>query len=269
VRVISADRRELRLVVAIFVAATLLALLATAQAALWRAHEGQAVPWEGLLKARLADCYIYALFVPAIYRFARRFPLEGREWLKSVPLYLMAGLICALLKESLYVIVGNWFRPGVFVLPDILAEDYFSEVVTFWAMIGIAHAFIYYEDAQSAGQAPDHASAPFQTVDHLVVRERSAFRRVRVEEIDWIDAQGNYARLNTPGGRYLIRETMAGLESRLGERFVRVHRRVIVNRERIVSIAPKSHGEYLVLLRCGATVASGRSYNEKLRRLLD
>lgn len=265
VRAISSDRRGLRLAAVIFLAATLLALLATAQAAFWRAHEGEAIPWLGLLKARLADCYIYALFVPAIYQLARRFPLDRENWLRSVPAYLLAGLVCALLKEMLYVMVGNWFRPGIFVLPDILAEDYLSEVVTFWALIGMAHAFILYETAQRIGDAPAAVAPP---VGHLIVRDRGAFRRVRVDEVDWIDAQGNYARLNTAGGRYLVRETMTGLERRLGERFVRVHRRAIVNRDRIVRLEPRTHGEYLIVLCCGAAIASGRSYNDRLRRLL-
>jgi hypothetical protein len=255
---------QLLILVAIAGTATLLALLTTAQAGAALAYDGESVPWNGLLRARLVDWYAYAIFVPALWRLARRFPIDAARWQRSLPLYLLLGLPIALAKEAIYVAVGEYFRPGVFSLPNILAEDLSSEVVTAWLLIGVVHALAFRQ--ARPGKAPTTGES--ETVDHLAVRDRGAYRLVRIAEIEWIDSQGNYARLVTPHGRYLLRETMGALERRLAPGFVRVHRRLLVNRDRIERIEPRSHAEYWLHLKCGQRLASARSYNEQIRRLL-
>ena len=92
---------------------------------------------------------------------------------------------------------------------------------------------------------------------------------VRAEEIDWVDAAGNYIRLHAAGREHLIRATMKGLESRLDpERFVRVHRSAIVNIDRVASLEPYFHGEYVVTMRDGSKLTSSRSHSGRLRALL-
>jgi LytTr DNA-binding domain len=259
--------QQLQILAAIAGAATALALLTTAQAGAALAYEGESVPWNGLLRARLVDWYAYAIFVPALWRLARRFPIAPRGWQKSLPLYLLLGLPVAIAKEAIYTAIGNVFRPGVFSLPNILAEDLSSEVVTAWALIGLVHAVAFYR-----ARAPhaDEAAQPCENepANHLAVRDRGAHRLVRIADIEWIDAQGNYARLVTPHGRYLVRETMAALERRLAPGFLRVHRRLLVNLAKVERIEPRSHAEYWLHLASGERLASARSYGERIRRLL-
>jgi two-component system, LytTR family, response regulator len=91
---------------------------------------------------------------------------------------------------------------------------------------------------------------------------------VRVEDVDWIDAAGNYARLHVGGRTHLVRETMTELESRLDpNRFVRVHRSIIVNVERVSTVEPYAHGEYVLTIRDGTRLASSRTYSARLRTL--
>jgi len=73
-----------------------------------------------------------------------------------------------------------------------------------------------------------------------------------------------------PGkGNYLIRETMANLESRLDPRlFVRVHRSWIVNISRVWEVQPWFHGDYVVLMHSGLRVTVGRAYRDRLETLL-
>ena len=93
---------------------------------------------------------------------------------------------------------------------------------------------------------------------------------VRAEDIDWIDAAGNYTALHVSGRKHLVRETMKSIESKLDPRkFVRVHRSAIINIDRLRKLQPYFHGEYVVTLQDGTTLTSSRGYSDRLRALLE
>jgi two-component system LytT family response regulator len=103
----------------------------------------------------------------------------------------------------------------------------------------------------------------------FVVRTGGKLIFVRTEDVDWMDAAGNYVRLHSGGRPYLVRETMKSIEARLNpEQFVRVHRSAIVNIDRVASLEPYFHGEYVVIMRDGAKLTSSRSHSGRLRALL-
>ena len=114
----------------------------------------------------------------------------------------------------------------------------------------------------------EHAAAR-QWLRWFVVRRGDRLSFVRAADVDWIDAEGNYARLHAGGKTHLVRETMKALEARLDpESFVRVHRSAIVNVDRIAHLEPYFHGEYVLTMTDGATLTSSRSYSARLRDLL-
>jgi two-component system LytT family response regulator len=103
----------------------------------------------------------------------------------------------------------------------------------------------------------------------LVARLGSAVSLVAVEEIDWIEARGNYAGVHVGRAVHLVREPLRSLEARLDpDRFARVHRSAIVNLERIATVEPYFHGEYVLTLRDGTRLTSSRTQSAKLRALL-
>lgn len=106
-------------------------------------------------------------------------------------------------------------------------------------------------------------------VERLAVRASGRIVFLKVDEVDWIDAQGNYARLHVPGRTYLLRETMSALEDKLDPaQFVRIHRSTIVNIERIRELEPMFAGEYMVILQDGTKLPSSRTYRDKLHQVL-
>jgi two-component system LytT family response regulator len=108
-----------------------------------------------------------------------------------------------------------------------------------------------------------------QRLDRLVVKSGGRVFFLRTEEIDWIEAAGNYVRLHLGEESHLFRETMNGMETRLdGRRFVRIHRSRIVNTERIKELQPWFNGEYVVILRNGTRLTLSRGYREKLQEQL-
>jgi len=91
---------------------------------------------------------------------------------------------------------------------------------------------------------------------------------LQLEELDYIEAAGNYARLHVGSQEYVIRETMAALEGKLPpNQFVRIHRSVIVNRTRIKELRPWFTGEYVVILTTGKELTLSRGYRDRLHLL--
>jgi two-component system LytT family response regulator len=105
--------------------------------------------------------------------------------------------------------------------------------------------------------------------ERFVVRDGHRVTFVAMDDVDWIDAAGNYVRLHAGGRAHLLRETMKAVEARLDpDRFVRVHRSAIVRLERIVAMEPYFHGEYVLTLADGTRLTSSRSHGARLRALL-
>jgi two-component system LytT family response regulator len=107
-------------------------------------------------------------------------------------------------------------------------------------------------------------------VDRLVVRSGARITFLRTEEVEWVDAEGNYVRLHVGKKSYLLRETMSGIEAKLDpERFIRIHRSTIVNIERIKSLETLFQGEYVVHLEDGTKLTSSRGYRDRLHALME
>lgn len=84
---------------------------------------------------------------------------------------------------------------------------------------------------------------------------------VDVDEVDRLEAAGNYVEVHSGARHHLVRETMASLEARLDPaRFVRVSRSSIVNADRVRELQPMFNGDFVVVLRDGTKVAGSRRY---------
>jgi two-component system LytT family response regulator len=103
----------------------------------------------------------------------------------------------------------------------------------------------------------------------LVRDARGGLYFVRADEIDWVDAQGNYVRLHAGGRAHLVRDTMKAFEAKLDPAtFVRVHRSAIVNLDRVQRLEPYAHGEYVITLRDGTRLRTSRAHSGRLQELL-
>ncbi|MGZ8379890.1 MAG: LytR/AlgR family response regulator transcription factor [Gemmatirosa sp.] len=103
----------------------------------------------------------------------------------------------------------------------------------------------------------------------FVVRDAKGLYFVRADEIDRVDADGNYVGLWAHGRRHLVRETMKGIEAKLDPaRFVRVHRSSIVNVDRVRRLEPWAHGEYVITMEDGTKITSSRTHGGRLQELL-
>jgi two-component system LytT family response regulator len=107
-------------------------------------------------------------------------------------------------------------------------------------------------------------------VKRLAVRSGGKTVFVDVEDVDWIEAAENYVELHAGGVRHLLHVTMNAIEKSLDPQiFLRIHRSIIVNLVRIKNMQSGAHGEYVITLKDGARLQSGRTYSSRLRALID
>ena len=106
-------------------------------------------------------------------------------------------------------------------------------------------------------------------IEALWVHRHREFVRVPVEEIDWIEGHGDYARIHGPHFTGLARTTLTSLEAQLDPtRFMRVHRSAICRKAAIVSLKRRATGAMAVLLANGEEAPVGRAFVPGLRALL-
>ena len=106
-------------------------------------------------------------------------------------------------------------------------------------------------------------------IDRVAVKVDGALRIVRLADVDWWETDGNYMRLHIGPKSQLVRMTASSLEAQLDPRqFVRIHRRFIVNMDRIVEIQPWFAGDAVVLLRGGAKLRLSRTHRDRLHSRL-
>jgi two-component system LytT family response regulator len=106
-------------------------------------------------------------------------------------------------------------------------------------------------------------------VERLVIKSAGRISFLKTDEVDWIEAAGNYVRLHVARESHMLRETMSAIEGKLDPgKFVRIHRGAVVNLERIKDLQPLFHGDHQVTLRDGSRLTLSRSYRENLKRVL-
>ncbi len=105
-------------------------------------------------------------------------------------------------------------------------------------------------------------------LERLLVEARGRIFFVKLDTVDWIEAERNYVRLHVGPESYLVRGTLTALQDRLDPaRFARVHRSHTVNLDRIQELIPWSHGEFIIVLRDGTRLPVSRRYRDRLPHL--
>jgi two-component system LytT family response regulator len=104
----------------------------------------------------------------------------------------------------------------------------------------------------------------------LTVKNGEAYEFVEIDAVDWAESANNYVQLHCGTKNYLMSETLNNLEKRLSPHgFVRVHRRHLVNPRRIVAVHRMLGGTFVLQLRNGARIGTGRQYKDMVRQLLN
>jgi two-component system LytT family response regulator len=116
--------------------------------------------------------------------------------------------------------------------------------------------------SQEDGGRGDSEGRPLR----VLVREGRRTRFVPLVDVDWFEADGNYIRVHAGGEKYRTRGTITAIEAALDPRqFVRIHRRVVVNMDRVREMSPLPGGDGLLVLGDGSTLRLSRTYRSRVR----
>jgi two-component system, LytTR family, response regulator len=159
---------------------------------------------------------------------------------------------------------------------EIAALDYLLKPVTqerfalaFERAVGRIRTQPHDETARQVVAMLDAVASPPRRLTRFAVRsgERTIF--VPVDDVDRIEAFQNYVRLHVGETTHLTHVPMNTIEGVLDpERFMRIHRSHVVNVQRISQLWTLAHGQYVIELRSGQRLQSGRTYGDKIRRVL-
>lgn len=107
-----------------------------------------------------------------------------------------------------------------------------------------------------------------QPIERFLVRQKDRVVVIPVEEVDWIEAAGDYVTLHAGRMHYHLRETMSRMEQRLDpQRFARIHRSTIVNLARVRELQPHLGRDYVAILADGTRLRLSRGHRDHVERL--
>lgn len=248
------------------------------------------------------DWMPWMILTPLLFRLTNRFPFGRRHWRSRLALHLaacaMALLLCHLWKEAIDpgFRAGPGGRPrpgGVSAGPPPSAQlgprpargPFFDlvhigtfQLPLYLMIICAAHAsFFYRQDRDRSAsltlylvtlRAGVTTAAASQTLSPTKFQVRNGQRTTFVspEEIDRIEADGNYAILHVGPRNHLLRATMSALEAELPEDFARTSRSSIVNLRRVQELQSIGNN-HCALLPEDARVAVTGSIRELQQRL--
>ncbi|HEV7993115.1 MAG TPA: LytTR family DNA-binding domain-containing protein [Gemmatimonadaceae bacterium] len=120
----------------------------------------------------------------------------------------------------------------------------------------------------SERNAPSKRTSSF--FERVAVKTDGVTRVMQIADVDWFETDGNYVRLHVGKSSFLIRSTATRLQEELDpERFARIHRRYLVNLDRVVGLEPWFGGDAVVVMRDGTKLRLSRNFRESfLARML-
>lgn len=136
---------------------------------------------------------------------------------------------------------------------DIEVTDYLLKPVTYVRFLKAV------KRAERNIEEANQAAAPAIDDSTVFIKSEGRLVKVRLDEIQWVEAQGDYVMIHTPEDRHMVHSTMKGMANKLPDQdFVRVHRSFIVRIDQIEDIEDAS----LVIGR--KVIPIGASYKSKL-----
>jgi two-component system LytT family response regulator len=125
-------------------------------------------------------------------------------------------------------------------------------------------------DAKRVPAVPEAAPAPGPDyADRIVLKADGALHFIKTRDVIWIEAQGDFVKVQTQGKTQLVRETLQSMEHKLdAAKFLRIHRSFLVNLEHVRKVEVALYGDYVVFMSDGSKLRLSRNYRSKLKALI-
>ena len=212
---------------------------------------------------------IFLLVVPlvVINDYFRRFAVGLRvlaHMLMTIPFSLIHVGAMVAIRKLWYSHMGSEYVFGDWQFE--LLYEYRKDVLTYFSILAVAFGyrlFVFRLKGEASYIAEEQSA---RLPERLLVRKLGKEFLVKLEDVEWIEAAGNYVNLHTQESVFPMRNTMANMEYSLPKaQFGRIHRSTIVNLNFVKEIQALETGDYTVTLRDGHTVNMSRRYRENFK----
>jgi len=219
------------------------------------------------------------MLIPAVAWYTRRFPLHWETWRRHLPWLVLGSVAFSLLhvlgmvalRELAYASQGQNYDFGHW--PRELFYEYLKDVRGYAMIVSIMEGYRFVLrrlQGEASLLGPPDEGEPVDSLDRperFLVRKLGREFLIAADDIEWLQASGNYVNLRMRGHDYPLRSTIGGIETRLDPiRFVRIHRSYIVHLGQVDSIEPLDTGDARIHLRGGGVLPCSRTYREILRQ---
>jgi len=158
---------------------------------------------------------------------------------------------------------------------DVQAVDYVLKPLVEERLLAAVRRAVSRFHEQRRGDLADAMGKLLERVDRarhdgrIAVRSERGVTLIPAADIHWVEADGDLVNIHTARARHVLRTTMADIESRLATPpFTRVHRSAIVNVDCIQEIQPLFKGDYLIVLKSGVEIRTGRTHRTNVQALI-
>lgn len=233
--------------------------------------------WLAVVSAAYSYCHMHSW----VYEYAEEVPNAADIWLLSRwmfwPFILpVAFVVLAYMSGREHAVAGLVLSALVAVFLGAVHANIVNNVMgieesfwgTFYYMVPItlgtytlyiATSLIYVRRYASGG-----TSLPREE-QMLMVNKGRTIVRLKASEVDWMQSARNYIDVHAGGQAYILRNTLSKMEETLeGDRFVRIHRSYIVNRNAIDSLSKNRDGSATIKLKDGTELPCGRAHRDAL-----
>lgn len=225
------------------------------------------------------------LLCPLLFYWFKRYPLQLTNVKRQLLAYLLGSLLFSLLHVGLMVALREliyYWHGGNYNFGPLLREFFYEYRKDVWGYIwfllsyqllmfgysrlkGEAHQLDMAEDSVEQITTQKNQKAP----EHFLVKKLDKEFLIRTDDIEWLEASGNYVNLHSKGRIYPLRATLSSTLDLLNSKgFSRVHRSLAVNHSAIESISYDSSGDGDILLKSGEQLALSRRFKDAFRAAL-
>jgi len=230
--------------------------------------------WEPFLWEYASAVSVLMLF-PIIVLLLRKMPFDWLSVKRSLFYYFLASILFSLshvsimvgIKEVIYFLMGGNYQFGDFWFE--LFYEYRKDLWSFIFFILLINAYNFIlsrlqGEANPVGQSEDESINP--SFDRLLVKKLGKEFIIKVEDVEWLEASGNYVNLHIKGRIYPTRATLGKLIEQISSKgFCRIHRSHAINLDSIESITPLGSGDSEVKLVTGKVLSLSRRYKDSFK----
>jgi DNA-binding LytR/AlgR family response regulator len=238
--------------------------------------------WEPLTWEASSN-FVWLALIPVVLAVLERWPLHWGVLRAHLPVHLAASLLVSVMhvvamvgvRHAVYAAHGAHYDFGHW--PTELAYEALKDVRSYalFVLAALSYRLLLWrlQGEASLLQAPDDRPAVAEAVagdttspERFLVKKLGKEFLLPTDEIEWVQACGNYVNLHRRQHDYPLRSTLSAMEKRLDEtRFARVHRSFLVNLAMVEVIEPTEAGDARLRMKDGSQVPCSRTYLEGLR----